>query len=122
MELILHLENFNKSLSFNKSNKTKLHDVLPEMEIFFQLCYPKFPNETDEENESLTMEDNKFVWNCHGVYARTGYARVPSRGGIWEWARRAPGRLRLRDPPPPTDPPTQDYRLPGFLYRQTDRV
>ena len=63
MELILHLENFNKSLSFNKSNKTKLHDVLPEMEIFFQLCYPKFPNETDEENESLTMEDSKFVWN-----------------------------------------------------------
>jgi hypothetical protein len=51
MELILHLENFNKSLYFNKSNKTKLQDVLPEMDIFNQLCYPKFPNKTDEENE-----------------------------------------------------------------------
>ena len=63
MELILHLENFNKSLSFNKRNKTKLHDVLPEIEIFNQLCYPKFPNKTDEQNKPLTMEDNKFVWN-----------------------------------------------------------
>jgi len=63
MELILHLENFNKSLSFNKSNKTKLHDVLPEIEIFNQLCYPKFQNRTDEENKPLTIEDNKFVWN-----------------------------------------------------------
>ena len=63
MELLLHLENFNKSLSFNKSNKTKLHDVLPEMEIFNQLCYPKFKNRTDYENQTLTIEDNQFVWN-----------------------------------------------------------
>ena len=57
MELILHLE------QFNKSNKTKLHDVLPEMEIFNQLCYPKFPNRTDDENQTLTIEDNKFECN-----------------------------------------------------------
>ena len=56
MELILHLENFNKTLSFNKSNKNnKFHDVINEMEIFNQLCYPKFPNRTDEENKPLTM-------------------------------------------------------------------
>ena len=43
MELILHLENFNKSLSFNKSNKNnKFQDVLNEMEIFNKLRYPKF--------------------------------------------------------------------------------
>ena len=43
MELILHLENVNKSLSFNKSNKhNKFPDVLNEMEIFNELCYPKF--------------------------------------------------------------------------------
>ena len=59
MELILHLENFNKSLSFNKSNKNnEFYDVINEMEIFNQLCYPKFPNRTDEENKPLTIEDN----------------------------------------------------------------
>ena len=63
MELILHLEQFNKALSFNKSKTTKMHDVLNEMEIFNELCCPKFPNWTDEENKPLTMEDNKFVWN-----------------------------------------------------------
>ena len=64
MELILHLENFNKSLSFNKSNKNnEFHDVINEMEMFNELGSPKFPNKTDEENQSLTMEDNKFVWN-----------------------------------------------------------
>ena len=64
MELILHLENFNKSLSFNKSNKNnKFHDVINEMEVFNELCYPKFPNKTDEENKPLTIENNEFVWN-----------------------------------------------------------
>ena len=64
MELILHLENFNKSLSFNKSNKNnKFHDVLNEMEILNELCYPKFNNKTDEQNKPLTIEDNRFVWN-----------------------------------------------------------
>ncbi len=37
--------------------------MIVEMEIFNQLCYPKFPNKTDEENEPLTFEDNAFVWN-----------------------------------------------------------
>ncbi len=64
MELILHLENFHKSLSFNKSNKNnEFHDRISEMEIFNQLCDPKFPNRTDEENKPLTIEDNEFVWN-----------------------------------------------------------
>ena len=64
MELILHLENFNKSLSFNKSNKNnKFHDVLNAMEIFNELCYPKFKNKTDEQNKPLTIKDNKFEWN-----------------------------------------------------------
>ena len=64
MELVLHLEQFNKSLSFNKSNKNnKFHDVINEMEVFNELCYPKFPNKTDEENKPLTIENNEFVWN-----------------------------------------------------------
>ena len=33
------------------------------MEIFNELCYPKFPNKTDEQNKPLTIEDNEFVWN-----------------------------------------------------------
>jgi hypothetical protein len=64
MELIFHLENFNKSVSFNKSNKhNEFHDVINEMEIFHQLCYPKFLNRTYEQNKPLTIEDNEFVWN-----------------------------------------------------------
>ena len=63
IESILHLEQFNKALSFNKSKTTKIHDVLNEMEIFNELCYPKFSNRTDEVNKPLTTENNKFVWN-----------------------------------------------------------
>ncbi len=33
------------------------------MEIFNQLCYPKFSNKTDEQNKPLTMENNELVWN-----------------------------------------------------------
>ncbi len=58
------MQNFNKSLSFNKSNKNnEFHDVIYDMEIFNELYYPTFPNRTDEENKPLTIEDNKSVLN-----------------------------------------------------------
>ena len=69
MSIISQLEHFNKNLAINKSKTTKLHDVLNELEIFNDLCYPKFPHKTEEENKPLSMNNNKFEWNyCKYFY------------------------------------------------------
>ena len=63
MSIISQLQHFNKNLAINKSKTTKLHDVINELEIFNDLCDPKFQNKTEEENKSLSVNNNKFDWN-----------------------------------------------------------
>ncbi len=54
MELILHLENFNNSLSFYKSYLKWKYLISYVIQI---------SKKTNEENKPLTMENNEFVWN-----------------------------------------------------------
>ena len=51
-----------------------------ELEIFNDLCYPKFPHKTEGQNKPLSMNNNKFQWNsCKYLYVENNDAYTDSK-------------------------------------------